>query len=226
MRDDYSQDPAPIILSVIIGILCGVVIYFCYLLIAGWPVRAPVILEPTLNNEIIVVLPDHEVKMPALEPMGANDLPFDNDIKSVITLSVPPALPEKRPQFFDVCIKAHQPPKDPCGSAKQIKAAFNVDIATLIEAERRLMVATTQKIIDGSIRTPKDFQVCKRRKECTDVPLLPKGVRAQDVEDSNDFEETRIVFWDLARNSPMNGGICRAMSLCRALSRSGAVSYK
>lgn len=127
--------------------------------------------------------------------------------------------------FMESCVRTTTPDKRLCGSLAAIRTHFNIDAADLIERRRALMATTAQRMAAGELRKPSHYQACIDRMECAPVPLLPTGVTAASVADSNAHLETREAFWQLAQGSPLTPQICRFIEICHALRHTGAITF-
>jgi hypothetical protein len=137
-------------------------------------------------------------------------------------------LGEKRwVQFADDCVKPSMggvAPPPTCRSKQNIIDEYNIDPTDLINNRFKIMKRTAQRIEDGELKTKRAYQQCLMNKTCAIIPLLPANVDPEKIDQqSEDYIETRRMFWSLINDTQISPEICEYIDLCRVLRNSGVV---
>lgn len=116
-------------------------------------------------------------------------------------------------------------PDEDCASLPAIEGKYHIDIKSELLSYRARMARTADQIAKGKLTKKKDYQSCVARKDCAEVPLLPKDVDPDSIDpESNDYLPVRRMFWQLTNEKTMTPELCASIVLCAALTKTGAIS--
>lgn len=122
-------------------------------------------------------------------------------------------------------VRATTAPGEHCGNLEDIRKTYHVDAKAEVKAYRDRMARTADQIVKGKLGKKKDYQACIARKDCAEVPLLPKDVNPDTVDpESNDYLPVRRMFWQLIDEKTVTPELCARIILCAALSKTGAIT--
>lgn len=112
-----------------------------------------------------------------------------------------------------------------CANLSAIQSTYHIDIKKELQAYRARMARTADQISKGKITKKKEYQSCIARKDCAEVPLLPKDIDPDSIDpESNDYLPVRRMFWQLTNEKTMTPELCASLVLCAALLKTGAIS--
>ncbi len=111
-----------------------------------------------------------------------------------------------------------------CANLDDIRSTYHIDVKTELKAYRERMARTADQIVKGKLTKKKDYQACIARKDCAEVPLLPKDVDPDMIDpESNDHLPVRRMFWQLIDEKTLTPELCARIPLCAALTKTGAL---
>ncbi len=117
--------------------------------------------------------------------------------------------------------------KSACSSMKKISETYFIDVQEALREYRNKMARTAMRIESGHINSKRRYIDCIAKRQCVPVPLLPPGVKPDSIEpESSDFLEERRAFWQLVDSNEITAEICDFMTLCKALKKTGALSFR
>jgi hypothetical protein len=124
-------------------------------------------------------------------------------------------------RFNEECVQpalARQQTLPRCASPDMIQRYYNIDIIPVISAYFQKMRATAKRIQKGELKKGSDYRACIADKTCAVVPMLPKGVNAQQIDSSSrDYIGVRQAFWSLINSETTSEQTCALTPICRAL---------
>jgi len=105
-----------------------------------------------------------------------------------------------------------------CRSFSMIQATYGLDLKNEAKLYFRKMQSTAKKIERGSMKTAQQYRVCVQSKGCAEIPMLPKGVSAENIDpNSNAYIEVRKAYWDLIDKKEITPAVCNFMKLCKVM---------
>ncbi len=113
-----------------------------------------------------------------------------------------------------------------CSSMPRILTEYNIDVQKELRSYRSRMASTAKRIERGQIRQKKQYEDCIAKKQCAEVPLLPKHIDPETLDPGSKAHlEIRQTFWQLLESRELTPSICGYILLCRVMNRTGAVDY-
>lgn len=111
-----------------------------------------------------------------------------------------------------------------CSTTQAIQDAYHINVQTVLQAYQKRMKTTAEMVDKKIIRNKLAYLSCIDSGNCVPVPLLPKDVKAEDIDPaSEDYKEIREPFWTLLKSEKLTQGICEHILLCRVLGGTGAL---
>ncbi len=112
-----------------------------------------------------------------------------------------------------------------CKTKEAINAVYRLPIMQTIEDRFQLMKATAKRVVDKSLATKADYDLCVADGSCAQIPLLPAAADVSKmVPLSEDYKDIRTAFWMYVDKEKLTIGACEAMPLCKAMTVTGAVA--
>lgn len=112
-----------------------------------------------------------------------------------------------------------------CLNSAVVMSEYGIDIDAEIEDQYQRMSYTVQQIERGRIKNDRQYRGCVASKRCAPVPLLPQGVKADEIDPrSEDHLEVRQLFWQIAAGGELSREVCVFNQLCNAVMKAGIVT--
>lgn len=124
-------------------------------------------------------------------------------------------------RFNDECVQPALlnqviPPR--CASTDLIQRYYRLDVVMAMSTYYSRMKNTAKMVEEGKLKKRSQYAQCIADKQCATIPLLPKGVDAEQVDPSSkDYIGIRQAFWSLINDKKMSQQVCSLTPLCRAL---------
>lgn len=114
-----------------------------------------------------------------------------------------------------------------CRSLAAIEENYGLNLKNEVNAYFRKMKTTAKRVERGQMKTARQYQVCVENKGCAEIPMLPKGVNAEDIDPNSDaYIEVRKAYWNLIDENKITAPVCNHMKLCRVLVKLGIVDLE
>lgn len=133
-------------------------------------------------------------------------------------------------RFNEDCVQpalANKPMAGQCGSLDTITEYYHIDIKRTMSTHYARMKSTAKQIQNGKLNKRSAYAQCLKAKTCATIPLLPKGVDANNIDPTGrDYIEVREAFWSIINDKRMSAATCNQTTLCKALVTMRAVDIK
>lgn len=114
-----------------------------------------------------------------------------------------------------------------CLTQNLINQNYGIDIQAELAKQFKRMKYTVQQIERKRIKTKRQYTSCITSKRCASVPLLPTGVKADEIDPrSDDYLETRQLFWEIASSQELSKEICAVNAFCSAMQKMGVAKLR
>lgn len=111
-----------------------------------------------------------------------------------------------------------------CATTDMIFNNYNIDIIDEMRRYANRMRATAKQLDEGKLKRRHEYQACIQRGQCATIPLLPKGVDAEQIDPmSQDYLDIRQAYWSLVNDKTLTPAVCSLTPMCKAMVKMGLV---
>ena len=112
-----------------------------------------------------------------------------------------------------------------CLNNSVVTSEYGIDINAEVEAQYQRMKYTVQQVERGRIKNRRQYIGCIHTKRCASVPLLPQGVKAEEIDPrSEDHLLVRQLFWQIASGGELSQEVCSFNQFCKAMMDTGLIT--
>lgn len=111
-----------------------------------------------------------------------------------------------------------------CATTDSIYVYYNIDIIDEMRRYANRMRQTAKQLDEGKLKRRQEYQDCIQRRSCATIPLLPKGVDAEQIDPmSQDYLDIRQAYWSLVNDKTLSPEVCTLTPMCKAMVKMGLV---
>jgi hypothetical protein len=108
--------------------------------------------------------------------------------------------------------------KTKCVSFTVIEKEYGLDMKSELQDHFQKMKKTAQRIEKGQIKNVRQYRNCILDKSCALVPMLPKGVETDKLDNNSpQYGNIRKAFWSIINDQNITPEVCEFMRLCDLL---------
>lgn len=105
-----------------------------------------------------------------------------------------------------------------CTSTDSIFNYYNIDLIREMSGYAHRMRTTAKLLEDGKLTRRHEYINCIESKRCATIPLLPRGVDAEQIDPmSQDYLDIRQAFWSLINDKRLSPEACTLTPMCQAM---------
>lgn len=117
-----------------------------------------------------------------------------------------------------------QTPPIACQSIASVKTNYGIDLKNTVSKAFKKMQATARKVERGQLKTAIQYKNCIENKSCAAIPMLPKGVNADNISpNSNKYADIRTAYWALIEEKAITTPVCEYMKICKVMVKLGII---